>query len=78
MARHASATRVVVKFHKADHELTMQIQDNGRGITSSQIHDRSSLGITGMKERALSLGGELEIKPAGRKGTLVLFRMPLH
>lgn len=77
VARHASATKVVVKFHETEHELTMHIQDNGRGITDRQIHDKTSLGITGMKERALSLGGEIEIKPAGRKGTLVLFRLPL-
>ena len=36
----------------------MEIRDNGRGITDAQINDPRTMGLLGMRERALALGGE--------------------
>jgi signal transduction histidine kinase len=54
------------------------VSDNGIGITSDRIVEASSFGVLGMKERALSLGGSLEIEnnPAG--GTIVKLTVPLQ
>ncbi len=78
VARHAAATRVVVDFHNRQNKLTLKIKDNGRGITPNEIIDKGSLGITGMKERAFSLGGELDIKGGPKKGTIIQFTIPLN
>ncbi len=76
VARHAEATEVVVDFHRKKKSLTMQIKDNGRGIRKSEMIDKTSLGITGMKERAFSLGATFEIKSKPGKGTMIHFSMP--
>jgi PAS domain S-box-containing protein len=78
VARHAAATRVVVDFHKRQNRLTLKIKDNGRGITENGIIDKASLGITGMKERAFSRGGELDIRGMPKKGTTIQFSIPLN
>ena len=78
VARHAEATRVAVDFYNRQNRLTLKVRDNGRGISKSEIIDKTSLGITGMKERAFSLGGELEIKGMPKKGTTIQLSIPLN
>ncbi len=51
--------------------------DNGRGITEQQISDPKSLGLIGMRERALQWGGSITIKGYQSKGTTVTVRIPL-
>jgi len=77
VVRHANATTVVVRFMQQAGAMIFQVEDNGRGITDEQQFARSSLGILGMKERALLIGGELTISGAPSKGTMVQVRIPL-
>jgi signal transduction histidine kinase len=53
-------------------------KDNGRGIKKSELAGAKSLGLLGMRERALILGGEMEIRGASGKGTTVRVRVPLN
>jgi PAS domain S-box-containing protein len=76
IARHAEATEVRVKLAKEGGSLMLGIQDNGKGITEEQVSAGGSLGILGMRERALLLGGDLAIRGAPRKGTTVEVRLP--
>jgi signal transduction histidine kinase len=57
---------------------TMDIQDNGRGITKKQINDVSSIGLLGMREAVEPLGGTLSISGRRGRGTRVVvrFRLP--
>lgn len=59
--RHAGATRVTVKLNQADSRVTLEVQDNGRGITRSEISNTRSMGLLGMRERAALLGGTFRI-----------------
>lgn len=76
VTRHANATDVIVRLAKEDGNLTLEVHDNGKGISQEHLSADTSLGILGMRERALLLGGELDISGAQGKGTTVRVRIP--
>lgn len=76
VTRHANATEVSVRLAEEGDTLTLEIHDNGQGITREQISAINSLGILGMRERSLLLGGELIISGAPALGTTVTVRIP--
>jgi PAS domain S-box-containing protein len=76
VARHSNATEAYVRLTKDDGSLTLEIHDNGRGIRKEQLSAGRSLGILGMRERALLLGGDFTISGAPGKGTTVKVRIP--
>jgi signal transduction histidine kinase len=75
ITRHAAATQVDIRLGREDGNIVMEVRDNGRGIGDEQSAGRS-LGILGMRERALLLGGELTISGAPGKGTFVQLLIP--
>ncbi len=77
VVRHANATEVRISLKQGDDSLILEIRDNGRGISDSEITDWTSIGLLGMKERAHALGGEFNIKGVSGKGTSVIVRIPL-
>ena len=76
VARHANATEVQARFAREDSDLTLEVHDNGQGFDDKQLSGQRSLGILGMQERALILGGEFTITSAPGKGTTVRVRIP--
>ncbi len=76
VARHADASEIEVRLAKEDGDLTLEVHDNGRGINEDRLSRGESLGILGMRERALLLGGEFSISGTQGKGTTVRVRMP--
>lgn len=77
IARHADATRVDISLKEKVGNLLLKVKDNGKGISKSKISDPRSLGLIGMRERALRWGGEVKIKGSQGKGTTVTVRIPL-
>ncbi len=77
VARHAQATQVEVSLEESAEFLTLQVQDNGRGITESEIHSPKSIGLLGMQERARLQAGEVHFQGTPGQGTTVTVRMPL-
>jgi signal transduction histidine kinase len=75
--RHAKATRVNVVLKMDDGALLLDVQDNGTGIHDDKISNHASFGLMGMRERARSFGGKVEINGVPGKGTSVLVRIPL-
>jgi signal transduction histidine kinase len=75
--RHAQATRVHVRLSFDNHRLSLQVTDNGRGIRASEIACPDSLGIVGMHERVIRLGGEFKIAPKSPKGTQLDVVIPI-
>ena len=58
-------------MHEKDAMVTMQIKDDGIGITSGQISDNKSLGLLGMRERARAWKGDVSIQGTHDQGTTV-------
>jgi signal transduction histidine kinase len=77
VARHSGATEVDVKLFRRDDWASLEITDNGKGISPADISGNRSLGLLGMRERANLLGGELQISGAPGAGTTVTVRIPL-
>jgi len=76
VARHANASEVNVRLAKEDRNLILEVHDNGTGASKEQLAATNSLGILGMRESALLLGGELTIFGAAGEGTTVIARIP--
>lgn len=76
--RHAGATQVSVHLKEADGRVSLDVKDNGRGISREEITNSKSMGLLGMRERAALLGGIFKIGHLGRgKGTRVSVSMPV-
>lgn len=75
--RHAGATNVYVKLGRTKHYFEVEVKDDGRGITESQRLNSRSLGLLGMKERALLVGGDVRVTGKEGAGTTVVVRVPL-
>ena len=76
ITRHAEATRVDIRLGRENGNIVLEVRDNGRGIGEEQLLAGRSLGILGMRERALLLGGQLTIHGAPGKGTIVRVVIP--
>jgi PAS domain S-box-containing protein len=76
VARHANASEVSVRLADEDDNLTLEVRDNGTGVSEERLAAGTSLGILGMRERALLLGGEFIIAGTLGAGTTVRVRIP--
>lgn len=76
-ARHSFAKRVSVYLKNEDEKLILEITDNGIGIHQFQIDNPNSLGLLGIKERALVFGGKVSINGVPNKGTNLKIEWPL-
>jgi PAS domain S-box-containing protein len=76
-ARHSNASKVKIILEEYKGNLILKVIDNGKGITQSQIENPKSLGILGMKERAIVFGGNVLIKSSMNNGTVVELEIPL-
>ena len=76
ISRHAGAAQVEIRLGLNGACVTLEIFDDGRGITEAATSGPGSLGILGMRERAAALGGVLEVAPRERGGTRVTAWFP--
>ncbi len=77
VVRHSEATRVEAALSEEKKRLRLTIRDNGRGISEEEISRSKSLGLVGMRERAILFGGELTIQGNPGKGTTVTLKIPV-
>ena len=75
IARHSGASRAQVSLEQLDDVYRLDITDNGRGFDTDLVNKRS-LGLAGMRERGVSLGGEVVIFSHPGQGTTVQATFP--
>jgi signal transduction histidine kinase len=76
VARHANATRVEVAVRCESGQVTLVVEDNGRGIDGAVAHSPKSLGLMGVRERLQPFGGRADVQGVRGKGTLVRVTLP--
>lgn len=77
VARHAEASEVYSSLVLQGHELALSITDNGKGFDPAAIGHKKTLGLLGMKERTVMMGGSYTIKSHPGKGTTVSINVPV-
>jgi signal transduction histidine kinase len=74
-ARHSEATNVRITLQEEENTLSLTIQDDGVGFDPRS--PKKELGLVGIEERVLELGGKLTIYSQPHKGTLLQANIPL-
>jgi signal transduction histidine kinase len=83
VSRHAQATRAVINVTERGNVIEASVTDDGRGLPGAErLGPRGDgleggFGMSGMRERAELVGGELEWLPAPQRGTIVRLTVPL-
>lgn len=77
VAKHAKATRVVVRLIHRDQTLRLSIFDSGVGFAPAKVQERQGLGFVSMQERVRLVGGRMSIRSHQNRGTCLFIRVPL-
>jgi signal transduction histidine kinase len=72
VSKHAHATRVRLDLLLAPDMLSLEISDNGRGLSNRDLAKAQSFGIRGLRERAVTVGGWVDLSSSTRGTTLIL------
>lgn len=77
VTRHSKATRVEVSVRRAGKTIILGVRDNGVGFAPGSLSGVRSLGLVGMRERALACGGTVMVQGKPGEGTLILVTIPV-
>jgi signal transduction histidine kinase len=77
ISKHAHASTVQVDLALAGGVLSLEISDNGRGLSSDDLVKTRSFGIRGLHERAGTVGGWVDLS-SGPQGTTLILSVPLN
>jgi two-component system, NarL family, sensor histidine kinase UhpB len=73
-ARHSGATQVDVDLRRNGDGVKLTVTDDGRGFSFDEAG--TGLGLAGMRERALHVGGELRLESSPGRGTKIGLTIP--
>lgn len=80
VSKHATASRVSVLLEHRGGDVSVIVEDDGRGFdvakTSAARSEQSGMGLTSIEERASLIGGHVDIESAPGKGTTVFVKVP--
>jgi two-component system, NarL family, sensor histidine kinase DevS len=78
VAKHAGATRTEVSLDVGNEAVTLEVIDDGVGMTLAKATQTGGLGLRNIRERAARLGGEVAFAEAEPTGTQVRWTVPRH
>ncbi len=72
VSKHAHASRVAIDLSLVGSVLSLEVSDNGRGLSGTDLAKARSFGIRGLHERAMTVGGWVDLSSTARGTTLIL------
>jgi two-component system, NarL family, sensor histidine kinase UhpB len=78
VVKHAQAGHVVISAEAIAAKLMISVTDDGIGFDQGWLDPQTGWGMTIMRERALTAGGELEVQSSPGKGTTVRVEVKNH
>ena len=78
VARHARADGIHIGLSVLDDHVLLRVQDDGQGFDALAEGNQPSFGLLGMRERAASLGGRVDVSSQPGQGTTVQACIPLY
>jgi len=77
ISKHANCSQVTLDLTDSGNVLTLEITDNGQGISQSEMGKPKTYGLKGLQERAKSVGGWLDVSSRSGHGTSIILSVPL-
>ncbi|WAC72567.1 histidine kinase [Roseateles sp. SL47] len=77
VSKHANAARVELELSMGGGVLTLEVKDNGQGLAPGDLGKARSFGIRGLRERAATVGGWVDLS-SGVHGTSLILSVPLR
>ncbi|MBP7915529.1 MAG: response regulator [Vitreoscilla sp.] len=77
VSKHAQATRVSIDLSLAQGVFSLEVSDNGRGLSDADLAKARSFGIRGLHERASTVGGWVDLSSSA-VGTTLILSIPLQ
>jgi signal transduction histidine kinase len=77
VSKYAQCSKVQIELSDAESFLTLEIADNGCGMSPDSLSKATSYGIRGLRERARTVGGWVDVSSQAGKGTALILSIPL-
>lgn len=77
ISKYAECSLVKIEMSDAEGFLTVEITDNGKGIAEESLRKSDSFGIRGLKERAKTVNGWLDVSSRIGQGTSIILSVPI-
>ena len=77
ISKHAECSAVSIELTDSEGVLTLEVTDNGRGLSKTMLDKPKAFGLRGLHERAKTVGGWLDISHQGGVGTSIILSVPL-
>jgi signal transduction histidine kinase len=73
--KHAGASKITVFLESGDQQLTLRVEDNGKGFDPEQARKAGGLGLKSVESRVRYLGGTVQFDAAPGRGAVVTVRL---
>ena len=76
--KHGNAQRVSIELQYAPTSVCLTVSDDGRGFVANQASPTGHFGLLDMRERAQSMGSQLQVESEPGRGTRIAVEVRLH
>lgn len=75
--KYAQATQITIQLSADSNEISLLMEDNGKGFDIEEVKRKGGIGLKNMQLRTDYLKGKLEIESSPKKGTTIIIEIPL-
>jgi signal transduction histidine kinase len=76
--KHAGASEAIIQFNRNGNNLSITVEDNGRGFDTLKAEEKHSMGIQTVRSRVMYLNGQMSIESQNDVGTTIMIDLVLN